>query len=83
MNDKLFGEIGSDVVARENQQCREIVREISMFGVSQRQMMYIMYLMSMELENNEHMLTFTSTIKQLSGQNLFLKKDEDEDGTTF
>jgi hypothetical protein len=35
----------------KRQECREIVLEIRKFGVSQRQIMYLIYLMSLELED--------------------------------
>lgn len=34
-------------------ECREIVREIKSFGVSQRQLLFIIDLLALELENNE------------------------------
>lgn len=35
--------------------CRDIVQEIRKFGVNQRQLVYLIYLLSLELENNEAM----------------------------
>ncbi|MFA6049653.1 MAG: hypothetical protein WC761_00380 [Candidatus Paceibacterota bacterium] len=35
----------------KRQECRDILREIKTFGVSQRQMLYLIYLMSLELED--------------------------------
>lgn len=35
----------------KRKECREILREIKDFGISQRQMLYLIYLMSLELED--------------------------------
>ena len=35
----------------KRQECRDILKEIKTFGVSQRQMLYLIYLMSLELED--------------------------------
>lgn len=43
-------------------ECREIVREIKNFGVSQRQLLYLIQLLSMELENIEIMKALTKVI---------------------
>lgn len=43
-------------------ECREIVREIKDFGINERQKLYLIYLLSLELENREIMLALTSAI---------------------
>jgi len=42
--------------------CRDIVMEIRKFGVSQRQMLYIIYLLSLELEDNKTMKAIARVI---------------------
>jgi len=42
--------------------CRDIVMEIRKFGVSQRQMLYIIYLLSLELEDNKAMKSIVKAI---------------------
>ena len=42
--------------------CRDIVMEIRKFGVSQRQMLYIIYLLSLELEDNKVMKAIVKAI---------------------
>lgn len=37
--------------AHKRKECRDILQEIRTFGVSQRQMLYLIYLMSLELED--------------------------------
>ena len=48
--------------AKKRLECRNIVQEINGFGISQRQMLYLIYLMSLELENREVMLALTNAI---------------------
>jgi len=68
----LYGKMESEEVAEQNLQCRQIVREITNFGVSQRQIWYIMYLLSLELENVEDLKMATDFIKDYKGAELFL-----------
>jgi len=43
-------------------ECRKIVREIKDFGLNQRQVLYLVYLLSLELENRETMLALTKVV---------------------
>lgn len=70
-----YGRLSSEKSAEENLVCRQVVREISNFGVTQRQSLMIIYLMALELENIEHMQVITQTIKGLCGE-LFLTDEE-------
>jgi hypothetical protein len=46
-------------------ECRQIVQEIKKFGItSQRQLMYLIYLLSLEIEDIDTMKTITSAIKE-------------------
>lgn len=69
--------------ARKRNECREIVREVKDFGVNQRQMLYLIYLLSLELENREVMLALTKAIgdnrEKIKVSNLVLP-DQDDDG---
>jgi hypothetical protein len=80
----LYGEAQSEKHAEENQLCRQIVREINNFGVSQRQTLMVMYLLASELENMEHSRALTRLIRELGGDELFLigapKPDEEVTG---
>lgn len=60
-----YGELDSEKVASENAVCREIVREIVRFGVSQRQIYMIINLLGQELENIEHMQTLMTLVKEM------------------
>lgn len=73
MNDPvMYGQVGSEKVAEENQICRQIVRELSLFGINERQRALVIYLLALELENQELMATVTSQVKELVGDQLFL-----------
>ena len=61
----LYGQAQSEKFADENKACRQIVKEINNFGVTQRQMLMIVYLMAMELENIDHMRTITKLVRQI------------------
>ena len=48
--------------AAKRMECRNIVKEIKEFGVNQRQNLYLIYLLALELENREVMLALTKAI---------------------
>jgi len=77
----LYGKLDSETVAEQNLQCRQIVREITNFGVTQRQIWYIMYLLALELENVEDLQMATDFIKEFKGSELFLTSRADEQQT--
>jgi len=80
MNDVLYGQLKSEKMSQENELCRKIVKEISQFGVSQRQYMFIIYLLALELENVENMRALTSFLKEIVGNELFLISSENNNG---
>jgi len=85
MNDSIrFGKLASEVTAQENLTCREIVREISLFGVSERQRLLIIYLLAMEIEDIEKMRAIVDTVKEVAGKEIFLSGNVEEvnDGST-
>jgi hypothetical protein len=49
-----------------------MVREINNFGVTQRQTLFLIYLLASELENVEHMRAITKLVRELGGDDLFL-----------
>lgn len=67
-----YNQTKSEQVAAENEVCRQIIREISNFGVSQRQVLMIMYLLAMELEDVSRMQALTRLIRELGGDEMFL-----------
>jgi len=46
----------------KRQACRDIVLEIKKFGISQRQTLYLIYLLSLELEDNATMKAIAKVI---------------------
>jgi len=51
-----------ELPVNKRKDCRDIVMEIRKFGVSQRQMLYIIYLLSLELEDNKAMKAIAKAI---------------------
>lgn len=51
-----------ELPVHKRKDCRDIVMEIRKFGVSQRQMLYIIYLLALELEDNKTMRAIIKTI---------------------
>lgn len=77
-----YGKTPGEKTAEENLECRQIVKEISNYGITQRQQKLLIYLLALELEDIDLMKTVTSTIKDLVGDELFLmgKDEEVSDG---
>jgi hypothetical protein len=59
----------SELTAGKLSQSREIVKEIMNFGVTQFQLMNIIYLLSLELENRDAMLEIAEITKKFLPQN--------------
>jgi|694.fasta_scaffold146095_2 hypothetical protein len=74
---QTYGQLASEKLAIENDDCRKIVKEVLNVGLTQRQQMFLIYLLSMELENIEYVQTMTSVIKELAGDEIFISKKED------
>ena len=58
-----FGSSQAEYEAKEMLRCRQIVSEILNFGVSQREIMRIMHLLSLEIESREVMIDLSDRIK--------------------
>lgn len=74
---QTYGQLTSEKLAKENEECRKIVKEVLNVGLTQRQQMFLIYLLSMELENIEYVQTMTNIIKELAGDEIFISKKED------
>ena len=72
---ELYGKLNSEKVADENLVCRQIVKEITGFGINQRQLKYVIYLLSMNIEDAEPMQEMVSAIKEIC-PDIFLAKEE-------
>lgn len=74
--------IEMELSAEKRQSVRDIVKEIKNFGVSQRQIVYLIYCLALELENNEFMRELVAVVGkhrskvpvQVSEQNIPKKK---------
>lgn len=51
-----------DLPPNKRQECRDIVLEIRKFGVNQRQYLYLIQLLALELESRETMLAITKAV---------------------
>jgi len=80
MNNVVYGQLQSEKIANENEMCRKLVREIAHFGITQRQQLYVIYLLALEIENIENMRAITSLLKEIAGSELFLTDPEHNDG---
>jgi len=74
---QTFGKLSSEKLAEENEDCRKIVKEILNIGLTQRQKMFIIYLLSLELENIEHVKDLTDMIKEIAGDDIFVSRSDD------
>lgn len=82
MNDPVrYGQMRSEKMAEENELCRQMMREINNFGISERQRLMLIYLLAQELENLEQMKAVTKLVRELGNDELFLigKPEEDVD----
>jgi hypothetical protein len=63
---ELIGTTNSDKLAEENKTARQIVLEISNFGISDRQRWLIMYYLSLELEDIDMAKEVASFLKEIN-----------------
>ncbi len=63
---KSYGSTSDEIDIKDRAKCREIVSEILNFGVSQKQIIQITYLLSLELENREDMLFLSKACKSVA-----------------
>lgn len=75
----LYGQAQSEKRASENEVCRQIVHEVINFGVTERQLMYVIYLLSLTLENGENMRSIAHLIRDISGGEAFLIGNRETD----
>lgn len=73
---QTFGQLNSEKLAKENEECRKIVKEILNVGLSQRQQMFLIYLLSMELENIQYVKDLTDLIKEIAGEEIFISRSD-------
>ena len=73
---QTFGQFSSEKIASENEDCRKIVKEVLNIGLTQRQQMFLIYLLSLELENISHVKDLTDVIKEIAGDEIFLSRSD-------
>jgi len=66
MKDKEIQSVESSI------KCREIVQTILEYGVNQKEIYQIIFLLSLELENIEHMKKITQFINETKNSNILL-----------
>ncbi len=71
-------EYTADEIAKQNMQCREIVKEITDFGVNQRQIYFLMYLLSLNLENLKNMRELSSILRVIEEKTHIIDPEEDD-----
>ena len=65
-----IGKFTSESLAEENLVARQIVNEITKFGVNDRQILLIINTLALNLENVEHMKSITSVVDKLKDSNM-------------
>jgi hypothetical protein len=63
-------------LAEENLKIRTIVKELNDFGLSERERIFLVYQLSLELENVQLMQELCATIKELSPDAFIAPRDE-------
>ncbi len=64
MTKKLYGKTEEEKLASESLECRNIVKTILDYGVSQRQILHICKLLSLELEDTNAMKRISSLVNE-------------------
>lgn len=71
---ELFGQLNSEKLAEENEVCRKIVSEVTNFGINQRQLKYVIYLLSLNIEDPETMREMVGATKEIFPE-VFIAKE--------
>lgn len=64
-NQFIIPNIETKLPKHKRDECREIVLEVRNFGVSQRQLLYLIHLLSLELENVEAMRAIAKAVGEV------------------
>ena len=62
---KTYGTTDVENKSADSIVCRQIVKEIMSFGVSQQQLLFVIELLAFELENRDHLQRITSLMKNI------------------
>lgn len=74
---EVYGTLRSEKRASENAACREIVRQVLDYGVSQHQLLMLVYLFASNLEDIEKMQRITSLARELGAGTFITNVDEE------
>lgn len=74
-----FGELSTEKDLKKIQVCRDIVKEIMRFGVTQEQILLIIQLLGYELHNHEHLVEVVALTKALQKNSSILITDKVEE----
>jgi hypothetical protein len=61
---KAYGDTQDEMEVQDRIQCREIVNEIMNFGITQPQILQLIFLLSLEVENIDIMKFLSSAVKK-------------------
>jgi len=62
---KIYGEMSVETDLKDMTVCRDIVKELLDYGINQKQILQIIYLLSLEVENREAMLYISKAVKDV------------------
>ena len=65
---KKYGKTISEEKAEKTFKCRQIIAEVMDYGVSQKQILRLIYLLALELEDRDQLQLVTDLVKQLEEQ---------------
>jgi hypothetical protein len=81
MSVTTYGQLSSEKIVNENMIVRDMVKEISNVGINERQRLFLIYLLALELENVELMKKLTSLVKCDSSESVLLIGKDNDDGS--
>jgi hypothetical protein len=77
MSSTTFGELQSEKLVNENLVCRQIAKEISQFGINDSQRKFLIYLLSLELEDINLMKDVTQLVRENEKSANFIIEQEE------
>jgi uncharacterized protein (UPF0303 family) len=71
---KKYGTSVDDIRAKEEDESRKIVAEILDYGISQRQILYIISYLAMNLENQDHLRRIVNVVRDVKDDSVIVTK---------
>jgi hypothetical protein len=78
MSSETFGKLNAELNAEENLICRNIAKEISQFGINDKQRKFLIYLLSLELEDINLMRDVAQVVRENSNSSFLIPQEESE-----